>query len=154
MSAWFKYTPSNSDHYVLRRSSLFTLSRLSFVATISHAGLAGPHSPFSYPTSQPLVLKCTEATKNSANAFWRSDQPGAEQGVNFETVRFANGTISACYPLWGSHVNKRAIPPISVDAKYVDDIQDVVTFAQSIVVKNTIHYLMGRSCFGHITLRI
>ena len=108
-----------------------------------------PASPC-YPASAPSG-NCTYVTNNFANGFWRSDQPGAEQGLNFETVRFANGTISACYldTTLGFPCEQGAIPPVGVDARNVGDIQAAIAFAQKynlrLVVKNTGHDLMGRS---------
>ncbi|KAJ2912448.1 hypothetical protein MD484_g7967, partial [Candolleomyces efflorescens] len=73
------------------------------------------------------------------------------QNSNYEAYIFPNNTISRCPwdPPAGQRCEQGSIPPIGVDARTPEDIQNAVRFARQynlkIVVHNTGHDLLGRS---------
>ncbi|KAH7426690.1 hypothetical protein KP509_10G012700 [Ceratopteris richardii] len=83
------------------------------------------------------------------DAFWRSDQPGAMQVVNMESV----GDYSCHLPSSDeySHTScyQGAVPSYAVQASGVEDVQAAIRFANHynlrLTIKSTGHDSMGRS---------
>ena len=92
----------------------------------------GPNSP-----------ACAAVVAGWSNGTWRSDQPGAMENINYETLEFANGTIDACYfnTTIGALCLQGSVSVIGVDARTPADVQAAIRFATGhnlrLVVKNT-----------------
>jgi hypothetical protein len=86
---------------------------------------------------------CSEAQKQTANGFWRSDQVGGMQCPDFESYIHPDGTVSGCYinTTLAFPCSQGSVPVVGVDARTVQDVQAAVNFASKhnlrLVVKNT-----------------
>ena len=94
---------------------------------------------------------CTSVRNSFSNSTWRAEVPGIMQNSNFEAYIYPNNTISRCPwdPPAGQTCEQGSIPPVGVDARTPQDIQQAIRFARQhnlkIVVHNTGHDLLGRS---------
>ncbi|KAH9911306.1 FAD-binding domain-containing protein [Epithele typhae] len=130
--------PSDSDFSAL--ASRLSQPLLRPIPPATPCYIDGPDSP-----------ACAEANSSWYNAVWRADQSGAQQNTQFETFRFPNRTIDACYlnTTLGVPCGRGSVPVVGVDARGAADVQAAVKFAAKhnlkVVVKSTGHDYLGRS---------
>lgn len=95
--------------------------------------------------------ECQDVRLNYREGLWRADLPGVTQHTNYNAYIFPNNTISRCPldPVEGQSCGQGSVPPIGVDARSPEDIQEAIRFAKhhnlKLVVQNTGHDFLGRS---------
>ncbi|KAH7341890.1 hypothetical protein B0J17DRAFT_765885 [Rhizoctonia solani] len=115
----------------------------SFNASIS-GRLVEPHPP-AWPCHDPHydAAACAEAQQNWADSFWRSNQTGAMQGLEWDSPECRIDTPRNVTCPQG------LVPTYAVTAKNADDVSKAVKFVQKhnlkLVIKNTGHDYLGRS---------
>ncbi|CAE6456435.1 unnamed protein product [Rhizoctonia solani] len=115
----------------------------SFNASIG-GRLIEPHPP-AWPCHDPHydAAACAEAQQNWADSFWRSNQTGAMQGLEWDSpgCRIDTPRNVTC--------PQGLVPTYAVAAENANDVSNAVKFAQKhdlkLVVKNTGHDYLGRS---------
>ncbi|KAF6760509.1 FAD binding domain-containing protein [Ephemerocybe angulata] len=108
-------------------------------------------TPAALPCYGASPEACASVKTNFTDAQWRSNLPGVMQMTNLDTYIFPNNTISACplAPVTGETCGQGSVPPVGVDARTPQDVQEAVRFAKRynlrVVVHNTGHDFLGRS---------
>ncbi|CAE6442278.1 unnamed protein product [Rhizoctonia solani] len=106
--------------------------------------LVTPRPP-AWPCHDPHydAAACAEAQKNWADSFWRSNQTGAMQALEWDSpdCRIDTPRNATC--------PQGLVPTYAVAAENADDVSKAVKFAQKhklkLVIKNTGHDYLGRS---------
>ncbi|KDN50609.1 hypothetical protein RSAG8_01107, partial [Rhizoctonia solani AG-8 WAC10335] len=106
--------------------------------------LVEPHPP-AWPCHDPHydAAACAEAQQNWADSFWRSNQTGAMQALQWDSPECGIDTPRNVTCPQG------LVPTYAVVAENADDVSKAVKFAQKhnlkLVIKNTGHDYLGRS---------
>ena len=103
-----------------------------------------------YPVSL-LNASCLNVQQNYLNEFYRRDNPGAYQSLNWESIGDSNCWLQSLQPLTPEVgiCNQANVPVYAVAATTASDIQATLAFAVKnnirVVIKNTGHDYLGRS---------